>query len=234
MRNCSKNRPDNRILLLFTFEGMLTTIPQLVGLLVLIPGGILTDRLKNKRSMVMVSLAVLTVFYALIGCVPMLSANRFPAFLILLAASVGPMTIYNVSWQANFSDLVNAKEQNHIMTYRTALTFVIGIIVPLISGALLASANTNDGKIRLHQIYFWIGAALLLIQILVVGQIKGSPNASVASRRTGQLKGVISELIHNKKFLSFVGVAIFFYVTRHVDWTLYFIGQVNYLKLNEA
>ena len=60
----------------------------------------------------MVSLAVLTVFYALIGCVPMLSANRFTAFLILLAASVGPMTIYNVSWQANFSDLVNAKEQN--------------------------------------------------------------------------------------------------------------------------
>ena len=90
--------------------------------------------------------------------------------------------------------------------------------------------NTNDGKIQLHQIYFWIGAALLLIQILVVSQIKGSPNASTASRRTGQLKCVISELLHNKKFLSFVGVAIFFYVTWHVDWTLYFIGQVNYLR----
>ena len=278
MMNCSKDHPNNgspqkavhkitepgnRILLLFTLEGMLitivnnlvgnnnnifatrlgasdlqlsllTTIPQLVGLLVLIPGGILTDRLKNKRSMVMISLAVLTVFYALIGCVPMLSANRFTAFLILLAVSVGPMTIYNVSWQANFSDMVNAKEQNHIMTYRTALTFVIGIVVPFISGSLLAAANTNDGKIRLHQIYFWIGAVLLLIQILVVNQIKGSPNTSVAARQTGRLKGVISELLHNKKFLSFVGVAIFFYVTWHVDWTLYFIGQVNYLKLNEA
>ncbi|MBQ8315964.1 MAG: MFS transporter, partial [Lachnospiraceae bacterium] len=147
--------PGNRILLLFTFEGMLitlvnnlvgsnnnlfatrlgasdlqlsllTTISQLVGLAVLIPGGILTDRLKNKRSMVMVSLAVLTVFYALIGCVPMLPGNRFTAFLILLAASVGPMTIYNVSWQAYFSDMIHKEEQNHIMTYRTALTFVIG------------------------------------------------------------------------------------------------------------
>lgn len=255
--------PGNRILLLFTFEGMLitlvnnlvgsnnnlfamrlgasdlqlsllTTISQLVGLAVLIPGGILTDRMKNKRSMVMVSLAVLTVFYALIGCVPMLSANRFTAFLILLAASVGSMTIYNVSWQAYFSDMVNVKEQNHIMTYRTALTFVIGIVVPFISGSLLAAANTDGGKIRLHQIYFWFGAVLLLIQILVVNQIKGSPNASATSRRTGQLKGVISELLHNKKFLGFVGVAIFFYVTWHVDWTLYFIGQVNYLKLNEA
>ncbi|MBQ9767670.1 MAG: MFS transporter [Lachnospiraceae bacterium] len=255
--------PGNRILLLFTLEGMLitlvnnlvgnnnnlfatrlgandlqlsllTTIPQLVGLMVLIPGGILTDRMKNKRNMVMVSLSILAMFYGLIGCVPMLPANRFTAFLILFAASVGPMTIYNVSWQAYFSDMVNTKEQNHIITYRTALTFVIGIIVPLVSGSLLAAANTNDGKIRLHQIYFWIGAALLLIQIIVLNQIKGSSNTSSAGLRTGQLKGVFSELLHNKKFLSFVGVAIFFYATWHVDWTLYFIGQVNYLKLNEA
>ena len=255
--------PGNRILLLFTLEGMLitivnnlvgnnnnifatrlgasdlqlsllTTIPQLVGLMVLIPGGILTDRMKNKRSMVMVSLAILTMFYALIGCVPMLPTNRFTAFLILLAASVGPMTIYNVSWQAYFSDMIHKEEQNHVMTYRTALTFVIGIIIPLVSGSLLAAANTNGGKIRLHQTYLWIGAALLLIQIFVVKQIKGSPITASAGPRTGQLKGAISELLHNKNFLGFVGVAIFFYVTWHVDWTLYFIGQVNYLKLNEA
>ena len=255
--------PGNRILLLFTLEGMLitlvnnlvgnnnnlfatrlgandlqlsllTTIPQLVGLMVLIPGGILTDRMKNKRSMVRGSLLMLTMFYALIGCVPMLHTNQFTAFLILLAASVGPMTIYNVSWQAYFSDMINKEEQNHIMTYRTALTFVIGIIIPLVSGSLLASANTNAGKIRLHQTYFWIGAALLLIQIIVLNQIKGRPNTSSAGLRTGQLKGVFSELLHNKKFLSYVGVAIFFYVTWHVDWTLYFIGQVNYLRLNEA
>ena len=253
----------NRILLLFTLEGMLitvvnnlvgnnnnifatrlgaselqlsllATIPRLVGLLVLIPGGILTDRLKNKRSMVMGSLLLLTVFYAFIGCVPMLHTNRFIAFLLLFAASVGPMTIYNVSWQAYFSDMVTTEKQNHIMTYRTALTFVIGIIIPFVSGTLLAAANTNAEKIRLHQIYFWIGAALLLLQIVVLKQIKGSPVTSSAGRRTGQLKGVIPELLHNKKFLSFVGVAIFFYVTWHVDWTLYFIGQANYLKLNEA
>ena len=213
---------------------LLTTIPQLVGLMVLIPGGILTDRLKNKRSMVMVSLLLLTVFYALIGCVPMLQSNRFTAFLILFAASVGPMTIYNVSWQAYFSDMVSTKEQNHIITYRTALTFVIGIIIPLVSGSLLAAANTNDGKIRLHQIYFWIGAVLLLLQVMVLKQIKGTPVSSSAGRQNDQLKGVIAELLHNKKFLGFVSVAIFFYVTWHVDWTLYFIGQVNYLKLNEA
>lgn len=118
--NISKNQ--NRLLLLFTLEGMLitlvnnlvgnnnnffatrlganefqlsllTTLPQLVALLVLIPGGILTDRMKNKRNMVMISLLTLTMFYTLIGFVPMFHTNRFTAFLILFAASVGPMTI---------------------------------------------------------------------------------------------------------------------------------------------
>lgn len=46
---------------------LLTTLPQVVGLLVLIPGGMLTDRMKNKRNMVMLSLLVLTMFYTLIG-----------------------------------------------------------------------------------------------------------------------------------------------------------------------
>lgn len=254
---------QSRILLLFTLEGMLitlvnnlvgnnnnffatrlgasefqlsllTTLPQVVGLLVLIPGGMLTDRMKNKRNMVMISLLALTMFYTLIGFVPMFHTNRFTAFLILIAASVGPMTIYNVSWQAYFSDMVSAEEQNHIMTYRTALTFVIGIIIPLVSGYLLALANTTDSKIRVHQSYFWIGAALLMLQILVLSQMKGSPNTAVAKREKGQLKGVFFELLHNKKFLGYVGVALFFYATWHLDWTLYFIGEANYLKLDEA
>lgn len=257
------SKKTNRILLLFTLEGMLitlvnnlvgnnnnffatrlganelqlsflTTLPQLVGLLVLIPGGVLTDRMKNKRSMIMISLLILTLFYTLIGFVPMLKTNQFTAFLILFAASVGPMTIYNVSWQAFFSDMVNAEKQNHIMTYRTALTFVIGIIIPFISGSLLALANTNDSKIRIHQIYFWISAALLMLQIFVLKQIKGNPSTSSAIPEASHFKNVFSELLHNKKFLGFVGVAIFFYATWHIDWTLYFIGEVNYLKLDEA
>lgn len=252
-----------RILILFTLEGMLitlvnnlvgnnnnffatrlgasefqlsllTTIPQLVGLCVLIPGGILTDRMKNKRSMVMFSLMAVTVFYALIGFVPMLPVNKFVLFLTLFAISVGPMTIYNVSWQAFFSDTVSSEDQNHIYTWRTALTFVIGIVIPFVSGSILALATTNSSKLRIHQIYFWIGAVLLLMQVFVLSQLKGNSHTAAVKASNGNLKEVLSELVHNKKFLSFVGVAIFFYATWHIDWTLYFIGEANYLMLDEA
>lgn len=255
--------PNNRILVLFTLEGMLITLvnniimlnnnlfatrlgasdfelglvitlPQLIGMLVLIPGGIITDRMANKRNMVVTSLAALAVFYVMIGFVPAFGTYKLAAFLILLAISTGPMTIYNVSWQAYFSDIVNIDERNNILTFRTALTFLIGIVIPLGSGALLASAGTIGDKIRIHQVYFWIGAFLLLIQIYVLKQIKGKREITPSGITIKYLKAAIIELIHNRKFLGFVGVAMFFYVTWQIDWTLYFIGQVKYLHMNEA
>lgn len=214
--------------------GLLITIPQLVGMFVLLPGGILTDRMKNKRSMVISSLFLVMVFYIMIGFVPMLDYYKFAAFLILLAISTGPMTIYNVSWQAYFSDLVNVEERNRIITYRTAISFLIGIIIPLGSGAILAKAYNISEKVKIHQLYFWIGGVLLLLQILVLKKIKNEAKMSPSKINIRQLKTVLVELAHNKKFLGFVSVAMFFYLTWHIDWTLYFIGQVNYLKLNEV
>jgi MFS family permease len=49
-----------------------------------------------------------------------------------------------------------------------------------------------------------------------------------------EFKSSVIELVHNKRFMVFVGVALFFHITWHADWTLYYLGQVNYLKLNEA
>lgn len=253
----------NRILLLFTLEGILFTLvnnligsnnnlfatrlgagnfelslvimlPQLVGMIVLIPGGILTDRMRNKRNMVSAALAALTILYVLIGFVPALGAYRLGAFLTLLAISTGPLTIYNVSWQAYFSDVVHIDSRNNILTVRTGISFLIGISIPLISGAMLASAAATPDKIRLHQVFYWIAGALLLIQIFILSRIKSDVKQHRAGINIKMLKSAFIELAHNRKFLSFVSVAIFFYLFWHIDWTLYFIGQVNYLGMNEA
>lgn len=255
--------PRNRILLLFTLEGMLitlvnllvgnnnnlfatrlgasdfelslvTTLPQVIGMLVLIPGGILTDRMVNKRSMLIASLSLIAVFYIGIGFVPFLGSYRLIAFLILIALSTGPMTIYNVSWQAYFSDIVNIEARNSILTYRTSLTFLISIIIPLASGALLSLAGTVGDKIKIHQVYFWLGALLLFAQIFVLKQIKSSQVHTPAGIGIRNLRAALIELAHNKKFLGFVGVALFFYMSWQLDWTLYFIGEVKYLKMNEV
>ncbi len=255
--------PRNRLLQLFAIEGVLftlvnnlignnnnlfatrlgasdfelslvITLPQLAGMLILLPGGLLTDRMANKRNMVTGALAAVAAFYALIGFVPALGSYRLGAFLVLLALSAGPMTIYNVSWQAYFSDVVGVEARNSILTARTGLAFLIGIAIPLCSGALLASAGTTGAKITIHQAFFWVACVLLVSQIAVLKRINSNREHQPSGLGIRDIKAALLELVHNKGFLSFVGVAMFFYVTWQVDWTLYFVGQVNYLGMNEA
>lgn len=255
--------PRNRVIRLFTYEGILITLinnlvnshnnlyairlgagdfelglvtmlPQLIGMLVLIPGGILTDVLKDKRDMVTSALFAVACIYVLIGFVPMLGSYRLMSYIALLAISSAPMTIYNVSWQAYFSDVVHPNGRNRVLAVRTSLSFLIGISITLLAGALLSSASSNAEKIRLHQVFLWLAAALLLIQIFVLKGIKSEKLKSGKLLSISELKNAFVDLIHNRKFLGFVSVAILFYMTWHMDWTLYFIGQVQYLGMDEA
>lgn len=217
--------------------GLVTMLPQLVGMAILIPGGILTDRLRNKRDMVTSALLAVAAVYILIGFVPALGSSRLGAFLALLALSSAPMTIYNVSWQAYFSDVVHPNGRNSILAVRSGMSFLIGVTITLTGGALLSSATTNDEKIVLHQIFMWLAAALLLVQVYVLKKIPSkASDGTVKAKRLdlADLKKAFKDLIHNRKFIGFISVAIFFYMTWHIDWTLYYIGQTQYLGMNEA
>ena len=255
--------PRNRILRLFTYEGILITLinnlvgsnnnlyairlgagdyelglvtmlPQLVGMAILIPGGILTDVLKNKRDMVTSALFAVACVYILLGFVPNLGSYKLGSFLALLAISSAPMTIYNLSWQAYFSDVIHPNGRNSVLAVRSSLSFLIGITITLAAGALLSSASTNTEKITLHQIFLWAAAALLLIQIFVLKKIPEQVNETNKRLNLSDLRIAFVDLLHNRKFLGFIGVALFFYMTWHMDWTLYFIGQTQYLGMNEA
>lgn len=213
---------------------LVSSIPQFVGVLVLIPVGILTDRMFNKQKMVIASLISLAIFYVMIGFVPVLGSYRLLAFLILLSLSIGPLTSYNASWQAYFSDVVPFEGRNRVLTMRTGGMFFINICTPLLTGALLASVLENSKKIRFHQIFYFTAAVILMLQILTLKQIKDGHAKERNYIKLSEFKTTVRDLINHKPFMKFLGTALFFYVTWHADWTLYFLGQVNYMKMNEA
>lgn len=213
--------------------GLVTTLPQLVGMAVLIPGGIITDRMKNKRDMVTKALFAVACIYIITGFAPAFGSRRLKIFLFLLALSSAPMTIYNVSWQAYFSDAVYPNERNGILATRSAISFLAGVIVTLASGALLSHAGTDSGKIHFHQMFLWIAALLLFLQIAVLKKIPGKISGEMTKISVREVRNAFSVLFHNRSFLGFLSVALFFYLTWHMDWTLYFIGETRYLGMDE-
>ncbi|OPJ57900.1 MFS transporter [Clostridium oryzae] len=215
---------------------LVTALPQFLGMLVLIPGGMFTDSMNNKKKMVSLSLVSIGVTYFLLGFTPALGGYSFLAFLLLLTISVGPMTIYNTSWQAYFSDVTPTGDRNKSFTLRTKWTFLVNLLVPIITGNLLASANTTAAKLKFHQGFLWCACITIIIQIFILNKIKGG-NAKVEARTKvslSEIKNAAICLAHNRSFIGFAAVALFFYMTWQSDWTLYYLGQIKYLKLNEA
>ncbi len=213
---------------------LIQLIPQILNMLILFPGGIITDSLKNKRSMVIISIAVTGVLYFVIGFVPLLPVYRFFAFLMLLAISSASITLYNLSWQSYFSEVMPVNHRNKALTVRSYVSVFVGIITPLVTGNILARMPNQSMKIMAHQGYFFAASVLIIWQIRILLRINAENPPAPRKIDMKAIKAALTDLFKNKQFVVFCAVAIFFYMTWHMDWTLYFIGQTKYLKLDES
>jgi MFS family permease len=100
-------------------------------------------------------------------------------------------------------------------------------------GAILLRTAAGSGKIIVHQFFYLCAALFLVLAAVNYRRIKAVRPAAPKRVSFYETKKAVKRLLHNKRYLLFIGTAIFFYMTWHFDWTLYFIGQVKYLKMNE-
>jgi hypothetical protein len=213
---------------------LVTALPQAVSMLILIPGAIMTDRMKNKRTMLVFCMSMVSALYMVMGFVSLLGQYRLAGFLVLLAVSAAPFALYTSSWQAFFADVVSLERRNRDLSFRSRLTFVVGIAVPLLTGFILSSVTENEDKIKTHEVFFIIASVLIIFQILTLGRINGGHVEHAPVINLARLKTVALSLARNRNFACFVGVALLFYISWHLDWTMYYYGQITYLKSNEA
>ncbi len=213
--------------------GLIASLPPIVGILTLIPFAVITDRLHNKKPMVVLSAVTLGFLYILVGMVAFLDADRIPFLIILLVLVNVPMSLYNSSWQAFFSDVAEPCDRNLIYTHRTRMSTAVGIAVPLIAGAILTAAS-GSGKILVHQIYYWLAFPLALGQVFVLNKIRGGNAAEANHVRLSDLGSSAATLFRSRRFLGFLGVALLVFCGWELDWSLYFIVQFKFLHLNEA
>ncbi|MDR0502833.1 MAG: MFS transporter [Treponema sp.] len=213
-------------------------LPHFFTLLVLIPGGLLMDSLHNKKRIVTVMMLVVIFGFFLCAISPFADVYSIQFFLGSLALTGSAVALYNIAWQSFFPNVVDANNRNQVLTLRTRVTLIIGMITPLLVGVALTRIGSINGKIIAHQAFFF--SALLLL-LLAVFNFRKFRTRRQHIPQTAKLKGIsLSEtlnagknILHNKQFLLFTAVALFFHMTWHFDWTLYFIGQVNYLQMNE-
>jgi len=214
---------------------LLQFFPHLLAILILIPAGIFVGSLQNKRKVISLMLLLTGIFFVVISVsafVPTGVAVFF--FLIFFAmASVSINGMYNITWQAFFPEVVPEEKRNNVLTFRTRMNMIVSLIVPLAVGGILTSIPSMEGKIAAHQIFYASAALFLFANAYHFRKIKTKTPADPKRISFTELKTALIRLKSNKAFIIFTSVVLFFHMTWHIDWTLFFIAQANYLLMNE-
>ena len=214
--------------------GMLQFLPAILTFFLLIPAGLFAGSLKNKRRMMTLLLILAGVFFATVSLSPFLPIHNVYFFLAFLAlALVSANGMYNLAWQAFFPEVVQEQNRNTVLTFRARMTMMVSLVVPLSVGTILTAIPGYDGKIRAHQIFYVLAAAMLLANVFHIKKLKAIVPAVQKKVSLTEMKTAGKRLLRNKPFIIFTLAILFFHMAWHVDWTLYFIGQANYLQMNE-
>lgn len=256
--------PQNRLLLLFALEGMLLQyvtsvngfgnnlyatnlgatdaqislnqmIPNLVAVILMLPFGILADRMRSAKTVPMAMLLFMGCMYIGLGTVPVLGTYRMVFYFIFLALTAGLVATYNAQWQNLFAAAVSPSLQNNTHAFRSRFMFIVGTITPLLCGNAMAGFADTDGKLMVLRIFYYISAAFLFLQAFILSRLEVAPNAANSKRFSlSDLGEVFPSLAKNKKFLFFFGCVLIFYTGWHLDWSMWYIGETQYVGFTEA
>ena len=256
-------KPSNRMLLLFALEGVLLqyvssingfgnnlyatnlgasdaqialnqTIPNLTAVLLMLPAGLVSDRMKSAKTVPVSMLLFMGVMYLGFGTVPALGENRMIFYFIFLAMTAGLIAAYNAQWQNLFAAAVSPGEQNRTYAFRNRLMFAVGTLSPLVCGHAMSYALEPAGKLTVLRVFYYISAAFLFLQAFILSRMQVRPNLDAGKRLSlRDAGGLFSGLARNKRFLFFFGSVLFFYLGWHIDWSMWYIGETQYLGMTE-
>ncbi|MCL2217013.1 MAG: MFS transporter [Defluviitaleaceae bacterium] len=217
---------------------MLQFLPQILMLFLLIPAGLMADSLKNKRVMITAALVFSGLFFALAGGAAFIPLRTVYFVLIFLALANVSVGMYNLSWQGFFPEVVSEapdsrENRNSVLTFRAKMTMFVNLVIPLAVGAILTAIPGHDGKIAAHQAFYGLAAVMLVANAFHFRAVRATSPSPPKRVSRAEMKEAARRMVKNRPFVIFTLLILFFHMTWQADWTLYFIGQANYLYMNE-
>ncbi len=217
--------------------GTLASLPSLVALFVLLPGALASERMRNRRRMVVLSVLALGACYFLASLSPIAGPARVLFLIACISVASGPLALYNVSWQAYFSDILPSDARNRAYATRTRMVFFIGIVAVLGVGLALARFPRSDGdRILMYQGMFFLAALLVVPQWRILSRLPSVDRNPPPPRESAghTLSRSLRVIAAHRGFLWFLGASFFFHMAWQMSWPLFFLTQVVYLGSDES
>lgn len=218
---------------------LLNAIPPLVAIFVLIPFGIIIERINRKKQTVIILLAVLSIFYAAIAFVPFIPHQvKVLVYVALIGLLNFPGSLYLTTWQSYFADNFKGSRASRIYTLRSKYSSLFGLFTVLVTGLLLTVVPKSDAeRLVLYQIFYGLCFALTLLQLFFFSRVNGQPELpgdTFADRSSNRItREDLKGIFRNKKFVVFGLCGFAFHLSWQMAWPLFFIYNTDYARLNE-
>ncbi|MGE5576030.1 MAG: MFS transporter [Syntrophothermus sp.] len=146
---------------------LLSSLPALMGILALLPGAHIIDRLPRKKHFTGMSILAGRLFYLLIALVPFLPVADHAAWLVILVALMNfPTSVAGLAWQAFIAELIPEPERGRFFGDRNRLTTFAGLVTTLLSGILLEQFPKNNA--RPYQAFFALAFLFALLEVYYI------------------------------------------------------------------
>ncbi len=215
--------------------GLVQTVANLAAVALLLPSGLYGERLRSPRALPAFTLAFMGVMYFFYGTVPAMGEMRMTFFFVFLALTSGVLAVYNAQWQTFFGEVVSdPRERNGVYASRNRFMFAVGTLTPLLCGAAMSACVQSIDKLAvLRAFYYTCGAAMLLAALTLSRMPVQARPAGAKGFSLSDAAAALSTAARSRRFRSFFGCIMFFYLSWHVDWSLWFIAQTQYCGMSE-
>ncbi len=216
---------------------LINSLPPLMAILVLIPCGIFIDRFEDKKRTTCILILINSVFYLLIALVPFFPKScRVILYVVLIGIMNWPGSLYGTTWQSFFVDVFKGEQARLVYSLRSKYGTFFGQITVLLTGLILTKIpRTDDERLAIYQLFYVACSVLAVLQAFILSRVN---NKCALDGGNGKYISPFSmndfkHMLLNKKFIVFVAITFVFHVGWQLAWPLYFIYNVDYVKINE-
>lgn len=236
---------------------LLNAAPPLVAVFVLIPFGILIERINRKKQTVLLLLLINSLFYGAIAFIPSIPCQaKVVAYVALIGLMNCPGSLYLTTWQSYFADNFKGSYANRVYSVRSKYGAFFGLLTVLVTGILLtAIPQSDEERLLIYQIFYAACFVLTLLQVFLFSKVHGrheyqlhaAHGDNITAAKAGNTaktedtakishifgKAELAGMLMNKPFLIFCLCGFVFHLAWQMGWPLFFIYNANYAGLNE-
>ena len=218
---------------------LLSSLPGLVGAIVLLPGAVLLRKFTNKKRATAAFILTSRFMLLALASVPLLPAELRPLLFIIFVATLNcPEALSQTSLQSLLGTVFNGSTRGQAIALRTKFGQAIIPIVTISSGLIITFApNTDEQRMFLYQLFF-LGAFFLgLVEVYIFNKLKvqeatDGQNSGAKNGNTPPLRQ-LALIFKDKRFIKFFIPAICFAFTWQAGWPLFNIFQIRVLQSTE-